>query len=65
MKKLFTIKQRLEIINRCKYSAENVNLDQCDLKRIINMFEHCNIKPAKIGNIIKYICVCVEENNKK
>lgn len=63
-KKLFSFKERFKIAERCYFSAKNVGLDSEDLRRIINMFEYSNIEPEKIGNIIKYICVCVEEKEK-
>ena len=58
MRDLFTTEERLEIINRCRYSAENCGLDLEDLRIIINLFNRANPEsenwPAKIGNIIKY-----------
>lgn len=62
---LLTNKERNEIIIRCFESANAVGLTTSDINRIINKFVYVDIVPSKIGNIIKYICVLIEENNKK
>ena len=68
MRDLFTIEEKLEIIGRCRASAESCGLDIVDLSRIIDLFNRANPEsehwPAKIGNIIKYICVSIEERQK-
>lgn len=64
-KNLFTNLERQSIFDRCEGSAYNQKLTNRDIGNIINKFERHNIPPSKIGNIIKYICVLIEERNKK
>lgn len=64
-KRLFNKREREEIFTRCYWSANAAGLSSKDLNSVINLFEYSNIKPAKIGNIIKYISTLFEENNKK
>lgn len=63
--KLYTKEQRLDILNRSIHSAAAVGLTEEDIRLVINNFEYTGLESGKVGNIIKLICVLVEDKRIK